>query len=314
MPRQTRDNAELAHEMWEWSLEDVHPGYLHRSCASLNLSKDSVPRQTMAWLIADFCDRHNIGITTLCDYITAANEDIHMPGLMWLRDSDQRTCFNLLKLSDLGLYRVYTEIPEHLRPSEKPPLEPKEPKERKERKLTIAQKQKAEQKQLLSQQKLQEGAAVEENFAWVQCDVCDKWRRLINTKEDDVPEQWECKLHPQGNITCDTAEDAMDEGEQWDGKTRGTKLRISICNGTATARVVDGDGNSIAGDNDSSSSDQEELSEENSSSHPQSLSGSMPSNEGEPCTRNASDASEDGSDGEDVDLFGDDDDDDDSEF
>ena len=321
-----RESAELRHEQWEWTLEDVNPGFLHRSCASLNLNKDKVPRQTMAWLIADFCDKHNLSHTTLCDYITRANEDIHMEGLMWRRDPDQRPCFNLHKLTDQGLYRIYTEIPEHLRPVAKPDQEPRAPKERTlssyEKKRLLKKEQKDARVNKM-QQKLEAKylaslpPPVEENFAWVQCDACDKWRRLMNTKEEDLPEQWECKLHPDG-ITCQTAEDAMDDGEQWDGNTKGTKLRINLSGGVPTVRVVDEAGDTVAPDSSSSSSDEEdEENEENNdqnednetgvpSSQPQSQSGSLPSNEGE------DDNDDDGGDGDvnDHDLFGSDDDDD----
>jgi len=307
-----RESAELRHEQWEWTLEDVNPGFLHRSCASLNLNKDTVPRQTMAWLIADFCDKHNLSHTTLCEYITRANEDVQKEGLMWRRETDQRPCFNLHKLSSQGLYRIYTEIPEHMRPVEKPSLEQRAPKERTLNSYEKKRLRKKEQKDARVsklQQKLEAKylaslpPPVEENFAWVQCDACDKWRRLMNTKEEDVPEQWECKLHPDG-ITCQTAEDAMDDGEQWDGNTKGTKLRINLSGAVPTVRVVDEAGDTVAPDSSSSSSDEEDNETGVPSSQPQSQSGSLPSNEGED--------DDDGGDGDinSHDLFGSDDDDD----
>lgn len=254
-----REAAELRHERWEWSLEDYNPGYLHRSCASLKIGHDAIPRQTIAWLIADFCGRYNVSYITLCDSITRANEDIHKEGLMWRRESDQRPCFNLHKLSDEGLYRVYTEIPEHYRPPERPKPEPHGPP--KERKRSAREKKNIRKRER-SAAKLEKVLAslppVEENFSWVQCDACDKWRRLYDTKEEDVPECWNCADHPNDSITCETPEDEMGDGEQWDGKTRGTKLRISISGGVPMVQVLDEDGNSIVATSNSVSDNEDD--------------------------------------------------------
>ena len=111
-------------------------------------------------------------------------------------------------------------------------------------------------------------------------------------------------MHPDG-ITCQTAEDAMDEGEQWDGNTKGTKLRINLTGGTATVSMVDEDGKSVSPESDSSSVEDDV---EPMSSQPQSHTGSMPSNEGEDNEDSDDESDEGGGDAVDeTDLFGDDD-------
>ena len=47
------------------------------------------------------------------------------------------------------------------------------------------------------------------------------------------------------NITCETPEEQMDIDEKWDGKTKGTKLMISVKNGVTSAAVLDDAGNPI---------------------------------------------------------------------
>lgn len=55
--------------------------------------------------------------------------------------------------------------------------------------------------------------------SWVQCEACEKWRRLEAApglgdylSVQYLPKHWYCDMHPSG-ITCDDCEDEMDEGE-----------------------------------------------------------------------------------------------------
>lgn len=75
-----------------------------------------------------------------------------------------------------------------------------------------------------------------EACSWVQCGVCDKWRRLAfggglgdSLSVHDLPKFWACDMHPSG-ITCDDPEDATEEGEVTTaafGDTPAKKSKIS---------------------------------------------------------------------------------------
>ena len=91
--------AQRQHEIWEHMLFETPAGHLYRSCNGLRLGKDKIPRQTLAWLIADFCWRQNVSTETLCKSITQANGDVHTKGLLWRR-KDGRACANLHMLDD----------------------------------------------------------------------------------------------------------------------------------------------------------------------------------------------------------------------
>ena len=48
---------------------------------------------------------------------------------------------------------------------------------------------------------------------WVQCDRCDKWRR-VRMSEEELPEQWYCELNDDpAYASCDVAEEQMGEEE-----------------------------------------------------------------------------------------------------
>lgn len=64
-----------------------------------------------------------------------------------------------------------------------------------------------------------EKAEKTEIVSWVQCEACDKWRRLpccpaLNDylSVQYLPKHWFCDFHPSG-VTCDDPEDAMDTSE-----------------------------------------------------------------------------------------------------
>lgn len=251
LPAKEHGRNVLINELWELTLQDANVNDLHRSCANLTPNVDTLPRQTLAFLISQFTDRHNISSATLAEHIQLAGESVHKPGLNWVGKDNQQV-FNLLALSDSGLYQLYIQIPSHLRTIEieKPKQQeatPCEPRESGERKLTKRQKRQIAkfQKAAQKRQKLhREEVVVEESVAWAQCDTCNKWRRLLNTCEDDVPDDWHCSMHAD-NITCETPEEQMDIDEKWDGKTKGTKLMISVKNGVTSAAVLDDAGNPI---------------------------------------------------------------------
>lgn len=227
------------HLQWQSVLAETPLGYLHRSCAGLTVGKDKLPRQTLAWLIEEYVHRHRVTIETLLNTIMRANGDIHASGLMWRTGREQKPCINLHVLPDDTLYRVYNTIPSHHRPVETP-QEPREPREQKPRKINrFAGRRRDHFGRLIPLPKVKPLPAEEVQFTWAQCDCCDKWRRLFNTAEEDLPEQWKCADHPDG-ITCDTPEDVMDVEEQWDGKVRGNVLRFTFDKeGGASVQQVD---------------------------------------------------------------------------
>jgi len=228
--RKHRDRALLRHQQWESMFEAVPLGTLHWTCHNLS-DYAKLPRQTCAWLVAKYCTTKNVTLETLSQSITRANADPKQPGLMWRRDTDQRPCVNLHKLDNESLYRVYCSIPDDHRPVVRPELPKAERPPRPPKKEKVPKNKRLPQPKALP--------IIEEQFAWVQCDCCDKWRRLFNTTEDEVPDKWQCSDHPD-ELTCDMPEDTMDAEEQWDGKVQGTILKISFGgDGAPSVRVVE---------------------------------------------------------------------------
>ena len=55
-----------------------------------------------------------------------------------------------------------------------------------------------------------ESEGEEENDTWVQCDECDKWRRL-ECKGDEVPDVWCCSMNPNPDFnTCEALEESWE--------------------------------------------------------------------------------------------------------
>ena len=178
-----------------------------------------------------YCTSKNVTLETLSQSITRANANPNQPGLMWRRETVQRPCVNLHKLDNEAMYRVYCSIPDDHRPA----VRPEQPKA--ERPPRAPKKQKVPKNKRLPQPKAL--PIIEEQFAWVQCDCCDKWRRLFNTTEDEVPDKWQCSDHPD-ELTCDMPEDTMDAEEQWDGKVKANVIKISFGgDGAPSVRVVE---------------------------------------------------------------------------
>ena len=50
-----------------------------------------------------------------------------------------------------------------------------------------------------------------DEVTWVQCEACDKWRRLSHLKPDQVPDEWYCSMNqdPQRD-SCDAPEEDPD--------------------------------------------------------------------------------------------------------
>ena len=52
-----------------------------------------------------------------------------------------------------------------------------------------------------------------EEFSWVQCDDCEKWRRLPKGYAVDEGAPWTCSMHPTPGEGCEEPADEMDEKE-----------------------------------------------------------------------------------------------------
>ena len=48
---------------------------------------------------------------------------------------------------------------------------------------------------------------------WVQCDACDKWRK-IECRKDEVPDEWYCHMNPDTAYnSCQAQEEQVSEEE-----------------------------------------------------------------------------------------------------
>lgn len=56
------------------------------------------------------------------------------------------------------------------------------------------------------------------HLEWIQCDDCDKWRRLDLSRIDST-KKWVCVMEPTIIQGCATPEDVMTFDEKWDGFT-----------------------------------------------------------------------------------------------
>ena len=54
---------------------------------------------------------------------------------------------------------------------------------------------------------------VNEQFEWVQCTDCGKWRRLLGESAADLPDVWTCAMSRDAlRNSCEAAEEAMVDG------------------------------------------------------------------------------------------------------
>lgn len=209
LPERSRAKARQLHHAWEADLAAQPLVVLHRSLAR---EFKELPRQTVCWLIAHYCTKMHVSYDTLKYSIVRSNGDLNTPGLVITRQFDGVEIFNLHKLNDDTLWRVYCEIPEEHRPRRPPPSSPKRRKQE-QTGLPVAQH-----------------TNLEELVVWACCDKCDKWRRLFNTAQEDVSQPWFCSMHPD-ELTCEDPEEQMDNEEKWSGLTDGYKCDIAADHG-----------------------------------------------------------------------------------
>ena len=227
VPHAKRKRCQELHVMWESELAATSTATLHYSLTG-KASKYGMPRQTVAYLIAEYCRKRHVAHETLVQSITNANGAVDDPGLISAREGDNKAVFNLHKLSDDALWRVYCSIPVDARPAERPAGRPVAPPQQRKDKRRKSGRRDADGKLIKKNEAPPAApvpqALVEQEIVWACCDGCDKWRRVPGVaSESDLPSPWYCEMHP-GSITCDTCEDAMDADEKWTGESTGVKF------------------------------------------------------------------------------------------
>jgi hypothetical protein len=171
-------------QQWRAFMVDQPIKQLHRGCYVYK--NGTIPRQTVAWLVEDYCKRQKVEYQTVFDCITASNGDIQEPTLVTTDDAGT-VYINLLALDDPTLWRVYQQIPAHQQGAHPPP---------------------------------QRSPIVEVEVFWACCDNCSKWRRVPAKPEGEC---WSCSAIL---VSCDHPEDAMDDDEKWSGDVRGEQSSV----------------------------------------------------------------------------------------
>ena len=209
----TRARVLQQHSQWTTLLAGQPRETLLSSCYVH--TDGTIPRQTAAWLVEEYCKKQKVEYQTMFDCITASNGDLQDPKLI-TNDDAGNAYINLLALDDPTLWRVYQQIPAHQRqahpPPERPPQAPR-PVGR-PRKHWCAQ---PPPRTLLEPppQPPEPPPIVEVEVFWACCDKCSKWRRVPAEPEGDY---WECSAIL---VSCDQPEDGMDEDEKWTGEVKG---------------------------------------------------------------------------------------------
>lgn len=218
LKRKDRPMALQQHRFFEKLLRQQPDDRLHFSLTGEHVLK---PRQTIAHLIGKYCHKHHMPLADLLSSIAKAGGDIASPALLKSRKSDKKGIVNLLSLEDDALWTLYINLPREFKTPVKPkmPIDPMAPRKQKRRvkfdgTVVMPKRPKLAPAQAAAPQ------PVFQDVCWACCDLCEKWRR-VPCKEADLPDRWACCDHPSGCFTCETAEEEMDEEEQWDGKTAG---------------------------------------------------------------------------------------------
>lgn len=215
----TRKRVLEQHNQWSRLLYEQPRDVLHRSCY---VHQDgTIPRQTTAWLVEEYCKRQRVEYQTMFDCITTSNGDIQDPKLI-TNDDAGNVHINLLALDDPTLWRVYQQIPAHQREAHPPPERPTKaprPVGRPRTKHWCAQ---PPPRSMLEPPPEPPEAAepppiVEVDVFWACCDACGKWRRVPAEPEGDY---WQCSAVL---VSCDQPEDGMDEDEKWTGDVKGAQ-------------------------------------------------------------------------------------------
>ena len=148
-------------------------------------------------------------------HINNANGDVGKEGLITPRPSDNKAVFNLHKLDDTTLWRVYCSLPEDERPAKRPAraAQPRPVKKSKGGKKPAIKGPMAA---------LQQPVVIEEDV------VCDAATAATSGAACRAsPTRPSCPRRGTARctdgITCDTCEEEMDADEKWGGDTHGVK-------------------------------------------------------------------------------------------
>lgn len=211
-----RFQALRAYRDWQECLDAMPVSELHWQLTGG--FPDGFQRTTCASLIAKFYNNQKLTYALLFDDLTASAGEaiLSTPGLITNQKNGGYATVNLLTLTDEVLWKLYINAPAHLRQAERP-VRPKEERAPKERKPRKGQGTKLKFKRGKSGDFTAQ--VTYEQAVWACCDQCEKWRRIFGTTEGEgLPAKWYCSMHPDGDITCETPEEAMDAEEKWDGE------------------------------------------------------------------------------------------------
>lgn len=200
------------HRDFEREMAERPEGLLHYALTGRHRE---TPREHLAFLIAKYVTKHHL---THEDFFESLRQQggekvLSTPNLLSSSAAGGGDAIvNLLALSDQTLWNLYVAVPEQFRPPERPRPPPREVQIRAPKrgargrprlpKITIGRDASGEM------------TATVETVLWACCGDCGKWRRLFNTSEEELPDEWTCALHPD-KIDCSVEEEQMDEGESW---------------------------------------------------------------------------------------------------
>lgn len=214
-----RFQALRAYRDWEECVDAMPTSELHWQLTGA--FPNGFQRTTCASLIAKFYNNQKLTYALLFDDLQASAGEaiLSTPGLITNQKNGGRATINLLTLTDAVLWQLYINAPAHLRQAERPvrPKEARTERVPKERKLRKGQGTKLKFKR----GNLGDFTAqvTYEQTVWACCDQCEKWRRIFGTSEGEgLPAKWYCSMHPDGDVTCETPEEALEAEEKWDGE------------------------------------------------------------------------------------------------
>lgn len=187
------------HCMWESLLKDVPRAKLFRSCSEA--SDGAFPRQTAAFLLQELFEKQK---TTVHEMLTILEPHIcNQPSASLVFEDGT---FNLLRLSNESLRSFYKTV------FESAPVNREK----------IIQQARAPERRVGNKSL---------HLEWIQCDDCDKWRRL-DLSRVDLTQKWVCAMEPAILQGCATPEDVMTSDEKWDGSTNMSgRLDALACDG-----------------------------------------------------------------------------------
>lgn len=165
------------HRMMESQMNVTPRATLFASCKAP--FSYGVPRQVMSFLLKELYEKRGTDMDNMRLYLTPHLQatDIGFESLQTANGA-----INLLKMSDYALMSLFDSAFFGVYPKQKkPPTMPR----------------------------------VEGVFDWVQCENCEKWRR-IDISTVDLKARWVCSIDASNPGACATPEEQMQHDEHWD--------------------------------------------------------------------------------------------------